>query len=298
MKFIQCILLIVIGLSYFFLVSKQSFAQVKKPATTADTLNKLTKEFVATYNNFSKTLDKESVLKYMDKSVSALLTNTNISKNVVKFKSDYKGFEEYLDKLKDANKKSIILSYRLTSIIRTFINEDMGVVTYTADYDIQKQKKLWAKGTETVVLAFKRLKEGWKIIHYTTTTIEDNKFVGECYCEFVELANNNFEIETMIPAGKSYEERKNKVVFEDVTEGDIRIRRVKVDNKSYRWELSSELFADIAPQTATTVNSGTGGNPTVSLGKVRTKQEVLEKIMLNYFQENCQEVKSKKLAKK
>ncbi len=290
--------ILVIKLFIVFCYANDVFSQVKKTLTTADTLNNLTKEFINTYSNFSKTLDKESVLRYMDKSVSALLTNTNVSKNVIKFKSDYKGFEEYLDKLKDATQRGIILGYRLTGIIRTYVNGDMGVVTYTADYDIQRQKKMWAKGTETVTLAFKRQKEEWKIIHYTTATIEDHKFVGECYCEYAELPNNSFETNTMIPAGKGYEEKKSKVSFEEVNEGDVRIRKVKVDDKVYRWELSSELFTDVAPQTATTVSSGTSGLSIQSLGKSRTKQEVLEKVILHYFQENCQEVKSKKLAKK
>lgn len=289
---------LLISLLYFSLYIDDVFSQVKKIPTTADTLNNLTKEFISTYNNFSKTLDKESVLKYMDKSVSALLTNTNISKNVLKFKSDYKGFEDYLDKLKEATQRGIILGYRLTGIIRTYVNGDMGVVTYTADYDIHRQKKMWAKGTETVTLAFKRQKEEWKIIHYTTATIEDHKFVGECYCEYAELPNNSFETNTMIPAGKGYEEKKSKVFFEEVNEGDVRIRKVRVDDRIYRWELSSELFTGAAPQTATTVSSGTSGLSIQSLGKSRTKQEVLEKVILHYFQENCQEIKSKKLAKK
>lgn len=281
-----------------FLTIHQSFAQKKaKIPTTADTLNSLTKEFIGMYNNFSTTLDKESVLKYMDKNVSSLLTNTNISMNVLKFKSDYKGFEAYLDKLTDATKRDIVLAYKLTGIIRTYINGDMGVVTYTADYNIQKEKKMWAKGNETVVLAFKYINKSWKIIHYTTTTIEDQKFVGECYCEFVELKDGSFETVTLIPTGKSYEEKKEKLVFEDITEGDIRVRRIRVGDKIYNWELSSELFFIPAPQTATTIASGTELTPTVRLGKMKTKQDVIEKIILSNFHENCQEVKTKKVAK-
>jgi hypothetical protein len=295
MKQIQFIVLII-----SFLTINQLFAQKgkTKTPTTTDTLNNLTREFISTYNNFSKTLDKESVLKYMDKNVSSLLTNTNISMNVLKFKSDYKGFEAYLDKLADAAKRDIVLTYKLTGIIRTYINGDMGVVTYTADYNIQKEKKMWAKGNETVVLAFKYINKEWKIIHYTTTTIEDQKFVGECYCEFVELKDGSFETTTLIPTGKSYEEKVDKLVFEDVTEGDIRIRRIRVNDKMYRWELSSELFFDAPPQNATTIASATELSPTLRLGKMKTKQDVIEKIILSNFHENCQEVKTKKVAKK
>jgi hypothetical protein len=278
-----------------------TFAQTKptKKLTTTDTLNNLTKEFITTYGNFSKTLNKEGVLKYMDKEVSSLLTNTNISKSVIKFRSDYAGFSAYLDKLIEATKKDIILTYVLTNIIRTYINEDMGVVTYTADYNIQKEKKLWTKGTETVVLAFKRFGTDWKIIHYTTTTIEDQKLVGECFCEYLENKDGSFELLTLIPAGKSYEEQKAKIIFEDYVENNVRIRRVRLDNDIYNWELSSELFYIVPTKPTTTVVSGasTLGGDTVSLGKMKTKQEVIEKILLNNFQENCQEVKSKKVAK-
>lgn len=276
----------------------QVFAQKKaKVLTTADTLNNLTKEFTTTFNNFSKTLDKESVLKYMDKSVSALLTNTNISKSVLKFKSDYRGFEAYLGILADSSKNEVILTYQLTGIIRTYVNEDMGVVTYTADYNLRKRKKMWAKGNETVVLAFKRLETGWKIIHYTTTTIEDQKLYGDCSCEFAELKDGSYETKTLIPSGKSYEEKRSTVVFEDVTEADIRIRRVRVDDKMYRWELSSELFFDKVAANVTTINSGIVGAPTEKLGKMKTKQDVIEKIMLYNYQENCKDVKTKKMAK-
>lgn len=281
------------------LLISYAFAQTKptKKLTTADTLNNLTKEFITTYGNFSKTLNKESVLKYMDKDVSSLLTNTNISKNVIKFKSDYAGFSAYLDRLVEATKKDIILTYLLTNIIRTYINEDMGVVTYTADYNIQKEKKLWTKGTETVVLAFKRLENQWKIIHYTTTTIEDQKLVGECFCEFVESKDGGFEMLTLIPAGKSYEEQRAKIVFEDIVENGARIRRVRLEEDIYNWELSSELFFNVNPKKVTTISSGTAGAEQISLGKAKTKQEVIEKIILNNFQESCQEVKSKKVVK-
>jgi hypothetical protein len=281
-----------------FLGTYHTFAQTKptKQPPTADTLNRLTKEFIATYGNFSKTLNKESVLKYMDKNVSSLLTNTNISKNVVKFRSDYAGFSAYLDKLTEATKKEILLTYTLTNIIRTYTNEDMGVVTYTADYNIQKEKKLWTKGTETVVLAFKRLGAEWKIIHYTTTTIEDQKLVGECFCEYVENKDGSFDLITLIPAGKSYEEQKAKIIFEDFVENNTRIRRVRLDEDIYNWELSSELFYVVPSKTITTVIAA-NSQETISLGKMKTKQEVIEKILLNNFQESCQEVKSKRVVK-
>ena len=284
------------------LVINQSYAQKKANGrhsttlTTADTLNKLTKEFTSTFNDFSKTLDKGSVLKFMDKSVSALLTNTNISKNILKFKSDYKGFEAYLDKLADSTKNEIILTYQLTAIIRTYINEDMGVVTYTADYSMKKHKKMWAKGNETVVLAFKRLGKDWKIIHYTTTTIEDQKLYGECSCEFVELKDGSFETVTLIPSGKSYEEKKSKVIFEDITEGGTRIRRVRADDKAYRWELSSKLLFDKVPNT-TTANVGAEVPAEELASKVKTKQDVIETIMLYNYKDNCREVKTKKTPK-
>lgn len=278
------------------LMMNQSYAQKKtKVLTTADTLNNLTKEFTSTFNNFSKTLDKGSVLKFMDKSVSALLTNTNISKNVLKFKSDYKGFEMYLDKMADSAKNEIILTYKLIDIVRTYINEDMGVVTYTADYSLRKHKKMWTKGHETVVLAYKRLGAEWRIIHYTTTTIEDQKLYGECACEFVELKDGSFDTKTLIPSGKSYEEKKNEIIFEEVQEGNARIRRIKANGKVYRWDLSSKLFyIEQVEIKTTTIDAGTAPTVEIELAtRVKTKQKVIETIMLHNYQENCKEVKTK-----
>lgn len=283
------------------LMMNQSYAQKKANGrhsavlTTADTLNNLTKEFTSTFNNFSKTLDKGSVLKFMDKSVSALLTNTNISKNVLKFKSDYKGFEMYLDKMADSAKNEIILTYKLIDIVRTYINEDMGVVTYTADYSLRKHKKMWTKGHETVVLAYKRLGAEWRIIHYTTTTIEDQKLYGECSCEFVELKDGSFDTKTLIPSGKSYEEKKNEIVFEEVLEGSARIRRIKANGKIYRWDLSSKLFyIEQVEIKATTIDAGTAPTVEIELAtRVKTKQKVIETIMLHNYQENCKEVKTR-----
>lgn len=282
------------------LLIHQAFAQKKaKVLTTADTLNNLTKEFAITFNNFSKTLDKESVLKYMDKSVSALITSTNISKNISKFKSNYKDFENYLGMLADSSKNEVILTYQLTEIVRTYVNEDMGVVTYTADYSLRKRKKMWAKGNETVVLAFKRLESGWRIIHYTTATIEDQKLYGECSCEFVELKDGSFETKILIPSGKGYEEKRNKISFEDVKGGETPTRRVITDNNIYRWDFSSELFFEKSTtSTTTTVNSGTSGIPSEKIGnRIKTRESVIEKIMLYNYAENCKEVKTKKVAK-
>lgn len=247
-----------------------------------ETLRGIAQSFVETYTKFSQTKDKKSILDFMSEKVSAMLVNTNIQGTVQPFSSDYAGLVTYLDKLID--NEEVTLDYKLAQIARVAVVGEIGTVFYDAEYNIQRSGEYWSKGFETVYLVFKKEKGIWKIIHYTTLTIEDEKLRGDCYCEFFTSVGKGYIARTTIPSGKSYEAKLNTFAFAD--------NKVTVEGRVFEWRNRTEVYGRGANNAA-----GVAAEETL-LGMAKTEEEVIAVILReNLYHSNCANIKIRKKGK-
>ncbi|TAH20537.1 MAG: hypothetical protein EAZ08_05575 [Cytophagales bacterium] len=245
-------------------------------------LAKIAKSFVETYTKFSQTKDKKSILDFMSEKVSAMLVNTNVQGTVQPFTSDYAGLITYLDKLIDS--EDVALDYTLSKIARVAVVGEIGTVFYDAEYKIQRDGSYWSKGFETVYLVFKKEKGFWKIIHYTTLTIEDEKLRGDCYCEFFTSAGKGYIARTTIPSGKSYEAKLNTFSFVE--------NIITVDGKVFEWKNKTEVYGKGAKNT-----TGVPAEDSL-LGVAKTEEEVIALILkASLYTTNCANIKIRKKGK-
>ena len=283
-------------LAFFLLLQATGLLAQNQPnKASADSLRDITKQFLKAYSELSAKRDPETILSFMAKDLSSLLVNANIGSNTQTLKSNYKGLQFYLKKLISAADNKLQLKYDLKEIVKAETNGNLGLVVYLAGYAILKEQQEWSEGQEVVTLVFQRLNNEWKIIHYTTTTLENEKHVGECYCEFYEdIKTNTYETVTTIPAGKNYYQNKHKIEFLKTPEG----RRVKLNNEQvYRWELNSEIWDNTPLPPPATPKEGAANTPEPpkALGKAKTQQDVIDLIMKSLYP-NCESVVSKKIA--
>ncbi len=243
-----------------------------------ENLKNTAQAFVETYGKFTQNKDKQSVLNFMSEKVTAMLVNTNIQGTVQPFTGDYAGLVEYMDKLLSVD--DVMLQYKLTKIARVAIVGEIGTVLYDAEYKIEKDGNYWSKGFETVYLVFKKEKGNWKIIHYTTLTMEDEKLRGDCYCEFFVSSAKGYIARTIIPSGKNYDAKLNTFLFNETL--------ITVDGKEYEWRDKKEVHL----KGGTTANEGL-------LGDAKTEEEAIAVVLKQViYTANCAEIKIRKKGKK
>jgi hypothetical protein len=261
-------------------------APEEKP--TESQLVRLTKEFVVAYGNVTELRDKAAVLNYISTTVTSDLTNANINGRIRYMDSNFDGFEAHLDRLVGATE--LRLNYRLKAMLHDYQAENVGITVYTAEYQMERDGNVWEKGNETVTLTFKRIDGHWKIVHYATVTIEDEKLRGECFCELFESRPGNYVTKTVVPTGRNYDALLHS--FEFLARGDTRI--IKADTYQFRWlNDTNEIYAeDNAPRAS----SLTGQNPLGTLlGTAKEKEEAILLIIKDFFyKEACNTIKVRK----
>ena len=260
-------------------------AQIKPEASKSeeDELRGIATNFVEAYAKFTQNKDKQTVLTFFSDKVSAMLVNTNIQGTVQPFESNYAGLVEYFDRLVAA--EDLHLEYKLAKIARVNIVNDIGAVFYDAEYKIEKDSMYWSKGFETVYLVFKKEKDSnnqWKIVHYTSLTIEDEKLRGDCYCEFFVSQNQNFITRTVIPSGKNYETKLNNFSIK-TKDGQ---HQVSVEGKIFDWKDKKQLYGTGSLST-------TDSTPQEQLiGEAKTPEEVISLVLKEVlYPQNCAEIK-------
>ena len=193
--------------------------------------------FIKAYSKVEQTKDKQSVLKYMFRDVTATLVSFDMSKNMEVRNTDLRSFESHLDEL--ITNKEMEIKYQVSGILRTYINNNKnGVLVYTVDYEIKKSGYQWSKGTETVTLTYKKIEGQWLIIQYSVVAIEDEKFRGACLCEVFADETGEYVSKLMIPTGRSYVSELNYFNFYE-EKGE---RYIKADAYVYRWAKTGEIW--------------------------------------------------------
>lgn len=257
-----------------------AFSQDAGDELTADEqrLKAIVLEFAEAYAKVGETKDIKGVVKYIHPKVSATLVSSNVNENVKVTNSDYASFRRYLAMITRA--ENVKIDYELADLLHIQSRGTIGVVAYVVEYVNKKNGEVWAKGSETVTLTFKKFDEEWKIIHYTIVGIEDEKNRGGCRCEIFEGNKNDYVVKTTVPAGRSYETTLNNFEFRSAPRN---AQFVIVKDKKYIWEADGELWRTDA-----------AGEQTDKLVRAVEHTEVILSILRqDLFAENCAKIKIK-----
>lgn len=256
----------------FTLLSSYIFAQDKDESAA---LEKITKDYAKAYSKLSETKDKSTVLKYLDPSLTSVLIRTSIRDKVGYLRSDFDGFDKYLNQLLATPVMKI--NYKVTEITESFTRGNTGVVSYNVDYENIREEEIWVKGQETVTLVFRKIKGTWKIIHYTVVGFEDEKFKGPCLCELF-ASSANFVAKTTIPQGKGYTTENLTFSFTVMDNKQV----ILLNQKPYLWESNGNVW-----------ELDENNKPARGIGLASERPEAVYLIVKDRFKEPCASFKVK-----
>lgn len=248
-----------------------------------EVLKKMLYDFTDTYSEYGKLkTGKEKVLAFISKELSSTLVNYDVRDHVKITHSNFVGFSSYLDKM--ARAKDVVITYKVSDIIRTHVKGNIGVIVYVVESQVEKNGSLLNKGSETVTITFRKAKSGWKIIHYTVIGIEDEKLKGACLCEFFsgssDANSSHYVVKTTVPSGRQYSTALNNFEFTR-SAGD---KLITVDKYTYHWTKNGEVYVEEAGKKSL-------------IGKVTgvIEEDVIVLIIKKHlYANNCTQVKVKK----
>jgi hypothetical protein len=269
--------------------AKPATAEAKPAPAAESAIAKLTRDFVAAYGRLTETKDKQAVLQYMHEKVTSDLVNASISGRVRNFNSDFEGFDSHLNRL--VNAEGLKLSYQLKNLVQDYQSEQVGVTAYTAEYQMERDGSVWERGNETVTLTLRKFNNEWKIVHYATVTLEDEKLRGDCFCEVFESRPGNFVTKTIVPGGRNYDALLHNFEFLSRQTG----RAIKVDALTFRWEDNGDIYADDAASASRVSSVASQAAAGRLLGNAVEKADAIFLILREYFyKENCANIKIRK----
>lgn len=244
-------------------------------------LHKQFTSFVTAYSDIQKSKDKQSVLQYMSKDVRATFILFDIANNSNIKYTNIKSFEAHLEDLISSDE--IELKYRVTEMLREYIQGKFAVMSYVVQFEIFKHGTLWSKGNETVTLTYAQMHGEWKIAQYTFVSIEDEKLRGSCICEaFKGKGGEQFVSKMAIPTGRSYLTNMTDFKFTEEKNGD---KTIKASKYMYRWNSQGEVWLRNFDQSGLELNE-------TRLGEAADKKDVLKVILGKHlFVENCVDLK-------
>jgi hypothetical protein len=274
-----------LGILIFFLTISTFFNAFTLQAQKSEeeTLKKMLYDFTDTYSEYGRLkADKEKLLAFVSKELSSTLVNYDVRDHVKITHSNYVGFSSYLDKM--ARAKDVVITYKVSDIIRTHVKGNIGVIVYVVESEVAKNGSVLNKGSETVTITFRKGKSAWKIIHYTVIGIEDEKLKGACLCEFFsgssDANSSHYVVKTIVPSGREYSTALNNFEFTR-SAGD---KIITVDKYTYHWTKNGEVYVE------------EGGKKSM-IGKVTgvIEEDVIVLIIKKHlYQSNCTQVKVKK----
>ena len=272
------ILIFLVTISTFFTFS------TLQAQNEEEVLKKMLYDFTDTYSEYGKLkTNKEKVLAFVSKELSSTLVNYDVRDHVKITHSNFVGFSSYLDKM--ARAKDVVITYKVTDIIRSHVKGNIGVIVYVVESQVVKNGSPLNKGSETVTITFRKgEKSAWKIIHYTVIGIEDEKLKGACLCEFFsgssDANSSHYVVKTTVPSGRAYSTTLNNFEFTR-SAGD---KIITVDKYTYYWTKNGEVYVEEAGKKS-------------MIGKVTgvIEEDVIVLIIKKHlYQSNCTQVKVKK----
>jgi ketosteroid isomerase-like protein/predicted regulator of Ras-like GTPase activity (Roadblock/LC7/MglB family) len=193
------------------LVAQPDMSEQEKADTKL--LEQRLKDFVEAYASLPTSKNKQSVLRYFHPDATSNIFVFNISGRSRVRNSNLKEFETFMDNLLRANELSI--NYELAEIVDIEVHGPLATLVYKVNYEIKEEGGIWVKGKETVTMAMEKMRDEWKIVHYTFMQIEDEKLKGTCLCElFISEAEDGEVVsKTTVPSGQSYSTKFDNFEF-------------------------------------------------------------------------------------
>ena len=243
-------------------------------------LKSLLKKFGKAYENLSKTKDRSTVMKYIAPDLITMNILSKFEGSLSGETGDYHTLDKFLSRI--SHMKGLSVKYKITGIDNVRIKANTAVLVYSVDFEFAKNKEPWSKGSETVLMMFRKYNGVWKIGHFTFISIEDEKYVGKCSCELFTSPSGDYMTKTAVPSGKNYKTEMNNFSFTDDKNGD---RLITVGDLVYTWRSNNQI---ISPE----------GQDEVTIGKdalIGSARNTLEAVRLiiqkSLFKKPCSSIK-------
>lgn len=231
-------------LSFFLLPKSMLLAQEEQEVDTeaeAKVITQVIRDFAREYSNLSQSKDKMKVLRFFNRRMRSNMNFIRIGGRVNVAEGTYEKFEDNIESLISSE---LSIKHEVAEVFHVTVKGDIGVVSYQNNFEVMKGKDLLSKGAQLVTITQKKFPEGWRIILYNVTEIEDEKLKGNCLCELFEstVAGIDYVSKVIVPGGTSYNTTLVNFIFRRTDkEGEIII---KTESDYYKWykDGEGELF--------------------------------------------------------
>ncbi|MGF1636619.1 MAG: hypothetical protein ACFCUU_06055 [Cyclobacteriaceae bacterium] len=217
-------------LAFCIVVSLAASAQNDKAE-----VENVVKSFAKAYENVPKSKDKKAVLQHVSRDLFSTIVNSNVIDNFGLIQSSYSEFEGYLDRL--ATTEGMAIKYNIDKILKSYVRGRSGVVVCDISVQVSDGKTIWSRGSEPTVFTLKKFNDGWKILHFSVTSFEEELNRGTCLTDLFVAKTGDIVTKSIVPAGTSYAnqldnfEIKNRGAYFNITVGENR----------YEWIRDGEL---------------------------------------------------------
>lgn len=242
-------------------------------------LTALLDSFTNAYQSLPESEDPKSVLRYVAKDLTYSLFDFNILGRSRMRSGDYKVFQNYITYL--ARTGLTTLRYDVSDVRITQTAENIGTLVYNVNYETKEEDGIWVKGKETVTMALEKVKDSWKIVHYSIIQIEDEKLKGICLCELFASSSNEGELvaRTTIPTGQQYQTNFDN--FEFSTKDGETLIKVKDRPETFKRLASGMVIVQVDGEI-------------IEIGVANNKRESVALIVRDYlYTERCSRLKIK-----
>ncbi len=267
----------IINTFLFFIIAtfvfQSGFAQ--KPETE---IEQFIKDYTKSYENITKTRDKQSVLNYVSKDLFSTIIKSNVVDDFGLIQSSYADLDSYLEQI--LRTEAMEVKYEVKDILRSKVRGKSGVVVCEIAVQVSSKGETWNKGTELTTFVLKKFKSGWKILNFNVVSLEEEQNKGTCMIEVFKASSGSYMVKTVVPKGSTYESNINNFEFNPGNG----IVYISLDGEnSYSW------FHD-GPIT----KLGQGNQPDEVVGPaIDEYQAVLNIVKLDLYKGNCLNYKSK-----
>ena len=169
------------------------------------------RDYAKTYENITKSRDKQSVLNYVSKDLFSTIIKSNVVDDFGLIQSSYADFDAYLGQLLNAD--GMVVEYKVKEILRSIIRGKTGVVLCEIAVQVSSKGEIWNKGIELTTFTLKKFNDGWKIMSFNVVGLEEEQNKGTCLIETFKASSGSYMIKTIVPMGDNYETNFNNFEF-------------------------------------------------------------------------------------
>ncbi len=236
------------------------------------------KDYAKTYENITKSRDKQSVLNFVSKDLFSTIIKSNVVDDFGLIQSSYADFDAYLDQLLKADGMEV--QYKVKNILRSILRGKSGVVLCEIAVQVSSKGEIWSKGTELTTFTLKKFTDGWKILSFNVVSLEEEQNKGTCLTEVFKASSGSYMVKTIVPMGGTYKTNVNN--FEFNPGNDVIFIKLDSEN-SYSWVKDGPI-----------TKLAKGSQPEHVIGSAIDEYEaVLNIIRLDLYKNNCTDFKNK-----